>query len=58
MTMESANKGAAIAAVTSPWWLPPLQSVSEVAGLILPIAGVFWIIIQITIKLYQFKHRK
>lgn len=58
MTMESANKGAVVAAVTSPWWLPALHTVSDVAALVLPILGVLWICVQIVVKIYQVKHRK
>jgi len=53
MTLESANKGAAVAAVTSPWWLPVLHSISEVAALVLPILGVLWLCVQIVVKLYH-----
>jgi hypothetical protein len=43
-------------AVTTPWWLPYLQGGSEIAALLLPIAGLFWLIIQI--MGYVFKTRK
>lgn len=36
----------AAAGVTSPFWLPPLATVSEVAALVLPIIGVVWLLIQ------------
>lgn len=58
MTNETANKGLAIAAVASPWWLPVLQHVSEVATFVLPILGVFWIILQATIAIYKFRRGK
>jgi hypothetical protein len=45
------NTGAVVAFV-SPIWLPTLQSVSETAALILPIIGVAWLAMQISIKLY------
>jgi hypothetical protein len=51
------NTGAA-AAIASPWWLPALHQVSEVAALVLPILGVLWLCTQIVIKLYQVKHPK
>lgn len=35
------------AAVTSPVWLPWLQQTSEVAGLLVPIFGLIWLVIQI-----------
>lgn len=58
MTVESANKVTAVAAVVSPWWLPSLHTVSEVAALVLPIMGVLWLCVQISIALYRFKYRK
>lgn len=33
--------------MVTPWWLPILQGWSEVAALLLPIAGVIWLMIQI-----------
>jgi hypothetical protein len=51
------NTGAA-AAIASPWWLPALHQISEVAALVLPILGVLWLCTQIVIKLYQVKHPK
>lgn len=55
MTNETSNKLTALAAVSSPWWLPPLQGVSQVAAMLLPIAGVVWIGVQIYVKI---KYRK
>jgi hypothetical protein len=48
----------AIAAIASPWWLPALHSVSDVAALVLPILGVLWLCLQIAVKIYQVRHRK
>jgi len=48
----------AIAAIASPWWLPALHEVSDVAALVLPILGVLWLCLQIAVKLHQVKHRK
>lgn len=36
------------AAVATPIWLPWLTSVSQVAALLLPIAGLTWLVIQMT----------
>lgn len=58
MTLETANKAVIGAAVSSPWWLPLLERVSEVAALVLPIAGVFWIALQVSIAIYKFKRGK
>lgn len=43
----------AVAAITSPYWLPTLHTVSEVAALVVPILGVIWLAIQITHYLYR-----
>jgi hypothetical protein len=51
------NTGAA-AAIASPWWLPALHQVSEVAALVLPIMGVVWLSVQIAVKIYQANQRK
>lgn len=48
----------AIAAVASPWWLPALHQVSDVAALLLPIAGVIWLVVQIVVKIQQHKRLK
>lgn len=37
----------ASAAVTSPFWLPSLKEVSDVAALMLPILGALWLVVQI-----------
>lgn len=49
--MERATNAVAAGAVASPWWLPSLTTVSEVAGLMLPILGVIWLCVQIIVKL-------
>lgn len=40
----------AIASVSSPWWL---SHVSEIAGLLLPVAGVIWLAVQIYAKIFR-----
>lgn len=47
MVAERSTDSVAIAAVASPIWLPGLQQVSEIAALLLPIAGVIWLGVQI-----------
>ena len=42
----------AVAAIASPWWLPALHNVSEVAALVLPIIGVTWLVVQIAVKIH------
>jgi hypothetical protein len=41
----------AAGAVASPWWLPSLQSISETAALLVPIAGLCWLCLQIVLKI-------
>ena len=48
----------AIVAIASPWWLPALHQVSDVAALLLPIAGVIWLVVQIVVKIQQHKRLK
>lgn len=55
MTSETANKVTAVAAVSSPWWLPPLQDVSQIAAMLLPIGGLILVGVQIYVKI---KYRK
>jgi hypothetical protein len=58
MTLETANKGVILAAVSSPWWLPVLQKVSEYSAMALPVAGLLWIILQAGIAIYKFRRGK
>lgn len=39
--------GVAVGAVSSPFWLTPLEGVSSLAGSLLPILGCAWLIVQI-----------
>lgn len=48
----------AVAAIASPWWLPALHQVSDVAALLLPIAGVTWLVVQIVVKIQQARRSK
>ena len=43
------NDVIAVSAVTSPFWLPSLETISYEAALLLPIAGLVWLLIQITV---------
>jgi hypothetical protein len=47
----------AVAAATSPAWLPALQGVSEYAAALLPILGVLWLAVQITVKIIEARCR-
>lgn len=50
---DSTNKAITVSAITSPWWLPIMHQVSDAAALVLPILGLFWLIVQIVLKLWQ-----
>lgn len=45
----------AIGAVVSPFWMPYLQTSSDVASLLLPIAGLAWLFIQMVVLLRKKK---
>lgn len=47
MTINSVTTTSAVAAVSSPWWLPLLQATSEYAALVLPILGIAVLIAQL-----------
>lgn len=44
--VERSTDAMAVAAVASPIWLPYVQEVSELSALLLPIAGLVWLVIQ------------
>lgn len=52
--MDAVNNSVAAAAVASPFWLPALSDASQIAALLLPIAGLAWLLIQI----WGYFHRK
>lgn len=56
---ENTTNVVAGAAVTSPFWLPILQNFSDISALLLPIAGLIWLLVQ-TIGYVQksYKERK
>ena len=49
-TITTAGAGAAI---ISPVWLPYIQEVSHLAGLVLPVLGVVWLLTQIVSLIYR-----
>lgn len=51
MNAEPSHGVVAGVAMTSWWWLPALHAVSDVAALLLPIAGFAWFVVQITLAL-------
>lgn len=46
-----ATDAVAAAAAVSPIWLPWLREVSEIAGLVVPILGAFWLLLQIVLRI-------
>lgn len=44
---DRATDAVAAGMVASPFWLPGLQDVSEIAALVVPILGAIWLIVQI-----------
>ena len=51
--MEHTTTAVAAGAVASPFWLPWLQTASEVAATVAPILGLIWLLVQITTKVYD-----
>jgi hypothetical protein len=45
--MVKTTNGIAVAGVFSPTWMPSLGDMSHVAAQLVPIASLFWLIIQI-----------
>ena len=45
---------AAVASVSSPWWLPVMAGLSSFVHATLPVIGWLWIFIQIVFKFYDF----
>lgn len=50
---DSVTGGVAIASILSPAWLPMLHEISAYAGVVMPIFGVAWLIVQIVSKIYE-----
>lgn len=42
-----------VAAIASPAWLPSVETVSTQAALWLPIAGIFWIGVQVIARIIE-----
>ncbi len=47
LVQERITNGVAVGAVSSPYWLQPLEGASSLAGHLLPILGCAWLIVQI-----------
>lgn len=50
---ERTTTAIAVGAGLTPVWLPTLREASEAAGLLLPILGCTWLIIQVIFKLMK-----
>lgn len=48
---------AAVAMTLSYWWLPALKAASEFAGIVVPILGAIWLIVQIVTRVMEFYRR-
>lgn len=48
--MENTTNVTAFGAVTTPFWLPALNTASEIAGTVAPILGALWLTVQIVAK--------
>lgn len=48
---DRATAGVAVSAIVSPAWLPALEETSRIAGHLLPILGVVWLMVQIVLKI-------
>lgn len=55
---ERITDGVAVTALTTPFWLPSLQKLSEFAGLVIPILGATWLLVQIFGYFFQLRKQK
>jgi hypothetical protein len=53
--IERVTNTIAAGAVASPWWLPSLEGISQVAALLLPVIGCAWLLLQIVWKITERK---
>ncbi|NPU64592.1 hypothetical protein HL667_06245 [Bradyrhizobium sp. 83012] len=58
MTYENVTNGTAVGALTSYFWLPSFHSISSACAEIAPVLGALWLLLQITLKLYDRYHGK
>lgn len=54
---ENLTTATAGAAVVSPFWLPSIQGISEIASVALPILGAIWLIVQIVAKVIEVRRK-
>jgi hypothetical protein len=50
---DRVTTGIAAGSLASPFWLPWLKTVSDVAALLLPIFGLVWLVVQIATRLLR-----
>lgn len=50
--VDNTTHAVAVGAITSPFWLPDLATVSATAAELLPIFGLIWLIVQIFAKIF------
>lgn len=55
MIAERITHTVAVGAVSSPFWLPDLATVSNYAAMMLPILGCGWLVVQILLKIFRNK---
>ena len=58
MRTDSHTTVIATAAVVSPAWLPWFQEISDIAGVILPILGAVWLLVQIVRAIWAWPSRR
>lgn len=51
------NYPISVLAIVTPWWLPVLENVSKYAGLIMPIAGLAYLALQMTLAILAHKKK-
>ena len=56
-TSDRAQAVAAAGAITLPWWLPDLSKISAEAALFAPILGCLWFVVQITLRIIEFRRK-
>lgn len=58
MTTDKITTWIAAGAIASPAWLPSLQTISQIAALLLPILGVVWLAVQIVFNVREHRRGK
>lgn len=56
-TADGVTNAVATGAITSPFWIPHLHSLSEIAAIITPLLGGVWLAVQIWAKVHEVKNR-